>query len=70
MNNLFERPAVREQVQDAGAQARVDYELSRLARLMGPALCSLMGGHRSIGDRQSPMACEFIDRVLGARCIA
>ncbi len=56
---------MREQVQDAGAQARVDYELSRLARLMGPALCSLMGGHRSIGDRQSPMAYEFTGQ--GAR---
>lgn len=67
VNNLFERPAVREQVQDAGAQAREDYELSRLAWLMGPALCSLMGGHRSIGDRQGVVAKEFSrDRGLGA----
>jgi hypothetical protein len=25
----------------------------------GPALRPLMGGHRSIGDRRSPMAYEF-----------
>jgi hypothetical protein len=59
VRNLLERPAVREQVQDGGAQARVDGERSRLARLVGPALRPLMGGHRSIGDRRRPMAREF-----------
>ena len=57
--NLLGRPAVREQLQDGGAQARVDCKRPRLARLVGPALRPLMGGHRSIGDRRSPMACEF-----------
>lgn len=37
----------------------MDHELSRLARLVGPALGPLMGGHRSIGDRRRAMACEF-----------
>ena len=59
VRNLFGRPAVREQVQDGGAQAHVDHELPRLARLVRPALRPLMGGHRSIGDRRRPMAGAF-----------
>ena len=68
VSNLFGRPAVREQVQDGGAQAHVDRELSRLARLVSPARGPLMGGHRSIGDRRRAMAYAFTRQ--GARCSA
>ena len=43
VRNLFRRPAVREQVQEGGAQARVGHERSRLAPPMRPALGALMG---------------------------
>jgi hypothetical protein len=59
VRNLFGRPAVREQVQDGGAQPRVDGERARVAWLMSPTLRPLMGGHRAIGDRRRPLACEF-----------
>ena len=49
---------MREQVQDVGTQARVDGERARCAWLMSPTLHQLMGGHRAIGDRRHPMACE------------
>ena len=50
---------MREQVQDGGAKARVDDERARFAWLMRPTRRPLMGGHRAIGDRRRPMACEF-----------
>ena len=59
VRNLFRGPAVREQVQDGGAQARVDGKRARFAWLMSPALRPLMSGHRTIGDRRRPMAGEF-----------
>jgi hypothetical protein len=57
--NLFGRPALREQCEDRRAQAGLDRQLPRLARVMGPGLHPLVSTHPPIRQGRGVLTSEI-----------